>query len=76
MTLVISTLSAAILAAMNKQAAKTDPSDSPVVAQQEFADDLATAIDAYIKTGTVNTTVTGTSATGGPVAGTGSGAVT
>ncbi|MEM6734473.1 MAG: hypothetical protein AAF620_00245 [Bacteroidota bacterium] len=42
---------------------------------KQFADDLAGAITDYIKTGTVITTVVGSSATGGPVTGTGTGSI-
>lgn len=75
MPLVKSVLEAAILAAFEKQAAKQSEGDAPAQSLKEIAADLATAIDAYIKTGTVNTVVTGTSPSG-PVTGTGVGSIT
>lgn len=74
MALVKSVLETAILAAFEKQAAKQQEGDDPAASRQEIAADLATAIDAYIKTGTVNTVVTGTSPSG-PVTGTGVGTI-
>lgn len=55
-----------------------DPKDAPAVAMGNPADELATVIDAYIKTATVSTTVTGTCATpagAGTIAGTGTGSL-
>ena len=43
---------------------------------ESVAADMATAIEAYVKSGTVTTVVTGTSATGGAVTGSGTGSVT
>lgn len=40
---------------------------------EKAASELATIIDGYIRNATVATTVVGTSATGGPVTGTGTG---
>lgn len=56
MALVVANLQADILAAM--QAAFADQSDNPAGAQQAFAQGLAQAIDKYIKSGDVQTTVT------------------
>jgi hypothetical protein len=69
MPLVKPVLAAAIEAALAKQAAKVNKGDDPKVAAKELASDIATAVDSYIKTALV--TVTGVSATGGPVTGTG-----
>jgi len=76
MPLVPQTLEAAILAALDKQAAKQGEGDDPAVSRKEMAADIAAAIYSFITSGTVTVTVTGTSATGGPVTGTGTGAVT
>lgn len=70
MPLVKTTLESGILALLQKMKQETDP----VKAEQDFAKDLATLIDTYIKTGTVTTTVIGTSP-GGPVTGTGTGSI-
>lgn len=75
MPLVTQTLEAAILAALEKQAAKQSEGDDPAASRQEIAADLAAAIDTYIKSGTVTVTLAGTSPAG-PVTGTGTGAVT
>ena len=75
MALVKATLAAAILAALDKQAAKQSEGDDPAVSRVEIATELADAIDLYIKSGTVNTIVTGTSPSG-PVTGTGVGSIT
>lgn len=75
MALLKETLKAQILAAFQKQAAKKKETDDPAKSAEELADDLASAIDAYIKTATVNTTVTGASPSG-PVTGTGVGSLT
>lgn len=64
MALVKEVLKSAIAAAFNKQAAKTAEGDDPAVSVNEIADDLATAIDAYIKSATVTSVVTGTSPAG------------
>jgi len=56
MALVVATLQADILAAMN--AAFADNSDNPAGAQQAFAAGLAAAIDKFVKSGQVQTTVT------------------
>lgn len=73
MALVIADLESKILAALNKQSLKDGETDSPEVSRKELAKEIAIAVDAYLKTATVNTTVTGTSATGGPVTGVGVG---
>lgn len=70
MPLVPQTLEASILATLQKAKANTSPT-----AEADFARDLATAIDAYIRTATVSTTVVGV-ATGTAVAGTGTGNLT
>ncbi len=75
MALVKDTLKAAIVVAFAKQAAKTAQGDSPALAAEELADDIATAIDAFVKTGTVNSTVVGSSPSG-PVTGTATGTMT
>lgn len=75
MPLVPATLEAAILAALDKQAAKQAEGDDPAASRAEIAADLATAIDTYIKSGLVTVTLAGTSPSG-PVTGTGTGAVT
>ena len=75
MALVKSVLQQAIVTAFSKQAAKQDEGSTPEQAINELAADLATAIDTYIKSGTVNTTVIGSSPSG-PVTGTGAGAIT
>ena len=69
MALVKQTLKTEIKSILNSLKTETDQKQ----AIDEFADRLATAIDNYIKTATVNTTVTGSSATGGPVTATGTG---
>lgn len=69
MALVKQTLKTEIKSILNSLKTETDQAQ----AIDEFADRLATAIDNYIKTATVNTTVTGSSATGGAVTGTGTG---
>jgi len=69
MALVKQTLKTEIKNILNGLKDKTDQAQ----AIDEFADKLATAIDNYIKTAEVNTTITGTSATGGAVTGTGTG---
>jgi len=63
------TLKTEIKGILNSLKDKTDQAQ----AIDEFADKLATAVDNYLRTATVNTTVTGTSATGGAVTGTGVG---
>lgn len=67
-------LELAIKTAFDRQAAKNQTNDDPAVSRQEIAQDLANAIDAYIKSGTVNTTVTGASPSGA-VTGTGTGSI-
>lgn len=69
MALVKSTLKAAVLAALQKQAAKTAEGDDPAASAEQLASDIADAVDAYIKTATVVSVVTGTSPSG-PVTGT------
>ena len=44
--------------------------------QAQVAQAIADAIDAFVKSGTVTTTVTATDSMGGPVVGAGTGAVT
>ena len=73
MALVKETLKTAILLAFMSQMTKTD---NPESALDDLSDKLATAIDAYIKSGTVGTVVTGTSVSGGAVTGTGTGQIT
>lgn len=75
MPLVKSALEQMILAAFEKQAGKTDEKDDPKKSREELAADLASAIDTFIKSGTVNTTITGVDGTGSPVTGTGVGSV-
>lgn len=53
----------------------TDPDKSAEDSIDEFVELLANEIETWIKAGTVTTTVTGTSATGGPVAGSGTGKI-
>lgn len=69
MALVVSVLEQQIKAAFQKQAAKTQEGDDPAVSIDEIAADLASAIDAYIKSATVTSVVTGSSPSG-PVTGT------
>jgi len=69
MALVKQTLKAEILAILNTLKDETDQAN----AIDQFADRLSTAIDNYIKTATVTTTVTGASQSGGAVTGTGTG---
>ena len=69
MALVKQTLKTEIKSILNSLKTETDQAQ----AIDEFADRLATAIDNYIKTATVNTTVTGSSVSGGAVTGTGTG---
>ncbi len=44
-----SNLSVAILAILDNQITKTDPDIDPAQTRQDFADQLATAIDDYVK---------------------------
>lgn len=53
--------------------AQSDKQVDPAAARAQQAEQVADAIDAFIKSGSVQTTVTGTSATGGAVTGTGLG---
>ena len=53
MPLVKEVLSQSISGILKKQAAKNKPTDTIEVSQKEFADELASVIDAYIKTATV-----------------------
>lgn len=69
MALVKATLKAAIMAAFQKQAGKAAEGDDPAKSAEELASDIADAVDAYIKTATVVSVVTGTSPSG-PVTGT------
>ena len=50
-----------------KQANKQSVNDDPMQSIEELSEDLTNVIYNFIKTGTVNTTVTGSSVTGGPV---------
>jgi len=76
MTLIKSILKQGIKAAFLKQANKKSVNDDPLQSVEELAEDLSIVIDAYIKLGTVNTIVTGASATGGPVTAKGTGKIT
>jgi len=69
MALVKQTLENEIRGILNSLKNETDQA----TAIDEFANRLATAIDNYIKTATVTTTVTGASQSGGAVTGTGTG---
>jgi hypothetical protein len=69
MALVVSVLEQQIVAAFEKQANKQSEGDDPANSIKELAADLAASIDAYIKTATVLSVVTGTSPAG-PVTGT------
>jgi hypothetical protein len=66
-------LAADIKAALD---AESDKDVDPAEARERQSTALANAIDKYIKAGTVQTTLTGTSATGGPITGTGTGGIT
>lgn len=73
MPLVKDTLKTGIKSLITQMRAKEEIDDD------YFADQLATLIDTYIKSGTVNTTVTGTCATpsgAGTIAGAGTGNIT
>lgn len=75
MALVKDTLKAGILAAFKAQQKKEADPDA---ALNDLADKLATAIDTYIKSGTVTTVVTGACATPagpGTINGSGTGSV-
>jgi len=72
MALVKTTLTNAIFNAFKSQQSKQQNPDD---ALKDLADKLATAFDDYIKSGTVNTTVTGSSVSGGPVTGSGTGTI-
>lgn len=74
MALIPSTLSALLMAAFSGQYEGTQSAEQ-LSAQQSLCDDLASAIDTYIKTGNVSTTVTGTAGPY-PVVGSGTGAIT
>ena len=74
MALVKAVLEQTIKAALVRQASKQSEGDSPEAAINELAADLATAIDTYIKSGTVSTVIVGTSPSG-PVSGTGIGTI-
>jgi len=67
-------LETAIKAVFDQQAAKNQPNDDPAISRQEMAQGLANAIDDYIKSGIVNTTLTGVSPSGA-VTGTGIGSI-
>ncbi len=73
MALVKDTLKTQIEAAFKAQSSKKD---KPEDALADLADKIATAIDSYVKSATVNTAVTGTCATPagpGTITGTGNG---
>lgn len=75
MALVKETLKTGIVAAFMAQSEKKK---NPEAALNDLADKLATAIDAYVKSGTVSTVVTGACATpagAGTITGTGTGSV-
>lgn len=55
---------------------ESDKDVDPKEARERQAERLARAIHVFVNTGEVNTVVTGTSATGGAVTGTGKGKVT
>lgn len=55
---------------------ESDKDVDPTEARQRQAHRFANAIDAFVKSGDVNTTLTGTSATGGAITGTGKGKLT
>jgi hypothetical protein len=74
MPLVKSILEAAIKSAFEKQASKQSDGDDPAISVEELAADIATAIDDYIKTATVDSVVTGTSPSGA-VTGTATGTI-
>ncbi len=76
MALVQATLEAAILDALDKQAAKQTEGDDPAVSRSEIAADLAQAIFDFVSSAQVN--VTAFTATAGPypVAGTATGNLT
>jgi len=59
MPLVKATLEAQILNILNDLSTRTD---NPAQARQDFASQLATAVDAYIKTATITVATTGTAA--------------
>ena len=61
MALVKANLEASILAAFDKQAAKTD---DPAKSRKELASDLADAVFVFIKSGVVNTQVVTNTGTG------------
>lgn len=71
MALVKDTLKAAIYAAFAEARTKTD---DPEAAMNRLADQIATAIDTFVKSGTVSTVVTGT-CPAGAVNGTGTGSM-
>lgn len=66
------TLQAGIKAAFDKQKNETSDRDACLA---KIAEDIANAIDTYVKSGTVATTVTGTIVSGGAVTGTGTGTI-
>lgn len=68
-------LVSAIKQALDKQAAKVDPNDDPEDSRTELATDIATAIENFVKSGLVQTNVTGTSPSG-TVTGSGLGSIT
>jgi len=71
MALVKDTLKAAIYSAFAEARTKTD---NPEEAMNTLADRIATAVDTFVKSGTVSTTVTGT-CPAGAVNGTGTGSI-
>lgn len=66
-----------LLAAQLKNAfdAESDKDVDPAEARERQAHAIAVAIHSYISAGEVQTTVTGSSATGGPITGTGIGGI-
>lgn len=56
--------------------AESDKDVNPAEARKRQSVAIANAFDKYLKAGTVQVTVTGSSATGGPVTGTGQGGIT
>lgn len=73
MALVQATLKSAIKAAFDN--VSDDPNVDPSTARDQIANDLATAILNFVKSADVTTTVTGSSASGGPVTGAGAGSL-
>ncbi len=68
-------LKTGIKSAFIKQANKKSVNDDPMISIEELSEDLSNVIYNFIKTGTVNTVVTGSSVSGGPVTGKGTGTI-